>query len=82
MTDENAKVVKEALTVKEAGEYLGVSEHTIRSIVLRKKIPFYKAKGTRRIYFALEDLRKYAFGTRISTAAELAAKAELAALDK
>ena len=81
MTEENVNVVKEALTVREAAKHLGISEHTVRSMILRRKIPFYKATQ-RRVYFKLEDLQKYAFGTRVPTAAELAAKAELAALDK
>lgn len=79
--EEIAKTDKEALTVKEAAEYLGLSGASLRGMMYRKEIPYYKT-CRKRVYFNINDLRKYAFGTRIETKAELAAKAELKALDK
>ena len=79
--EEIAKTDKEALTVKEAAEYLGLSGASLRGMMYRKEIPYYKT-CRKRVYFDINDLRKYAFGTRIETKAELAAKAEIAALNK
>lgn len=74
-------MIKEALTVKEAAEYLGMTEASLRTNMMRRAIPYYKATR-RRVYFKLEDLRNYVFATRVDTEKELAAKAELAALNK
>lgn len=79
--EEFTKTNKEALTLREAAEYLGIAESSLRTMVRIKEIPYYKTRR-RRIYFSINDLRNYVFGTRIVTKAELAAKTELAALNK
>ena len=70
--EEFTKTNKEALTLREAAEYLGIAESSLRGMVRLKEIPYYKT-CRRRIYFDINDLRKYVFGTRIETKAELAA---------
>lgn len=37
--------VREILSIPQAAEYLGQSEHTIREWVRRRKIPHYKVNG-------------------------------------
>lgn len=73
--------MKEVFTVKEAAEYLGMKEDSLRVLMSRRSIAYYRSVR-RRVYFTIEDLRAYALDTRVETKEETQAKAELAALNK
>lgn len=71
---------KEALSVREAAEYLGIKETSLRMLMSKHKISFYRT-ARKRVYFDIKDLRAYVFGTRVCSNAELKAKAEAASLN-
>lgn len=73
--------MKEVFTVKEAAEYLGMKEDSLRVLMSRRRIAYYRSVR-RRVYFTIEDLRAYALATRVETKEETQTKAELAALNK
>ena len=73
--------MKEVFTVKEAAEYLGMKEVSLRVLISKRKISYYRSVR-RRVYFTIEDLRAYALATRVETKEEIQARAELAALNK
>jgi excisionase family DNA binding protein len=51
------------LDVRESGELLGISPHTIRSWVRQRKIPFYRCG--RRIVFSRTDLEQFLEANRV-----------------
>ena len=72
-------MVKEALTLKEAAEFLGWKESSLRNAMCMKKIPYYKSK-TGRTYFKHDELRDFVFAVRVPTLAEEQSKAEVRSL--
>ena len=61
--DEKAKPVREILSIPQAAEYLGQSEHTLREWVRLRRIPFYKVNGT--IKFRRSRLDKWINRTEV-----------------
>ena len=48
--------MKEVLSVRELALFLDISEGTVRNMVCRNAIPFYKPFG--KVYFLKEDIMK------------------------
>ena len=71
---------KEVLTVKEAAEFLGIRESSLRGMMSRKEISYFKTPR-KRVYFSLKELREYVYNRRVYSNAELMAKAQLASLN-
>lgn len=72
-------MTKDVLTLREAAEYTGLKETTLRNMVWRRKITCYKSKSNR-TYFALEDLKAYMMAGRVPSLAEEQSKAEVNSL--
>ncbi|HOK56910.1 MAG TPA: helix-turn-helix domain-containing protein, partial [bacterium] len=51
------KIQKRLLTIKEASEYLGISEKGLYNMVWRKEIPFVKIR--KRVRFDIEDIKEW-----------------------
>lgn len=73
------KMTKEVLTLREAAEYVGMKETTLRNMVYRKVIPYYKSKGNR-TYFEIKELKAYMMAQRVPSLAEEQSKAEVRSL--
>lgn len=73
------KMEKEVLTLREAAEYLGMKETTLRNMTQKKAIPHYKSK-TNRTYFDIKELRAYALAVRVPLKEEILSKAETRSL--
>ena len=52
------KIDKKFLTVKEAAEYLGMTQQGVWKLCHEKRVRYYKPNG-KRIYIALEDIELY-----------------------
>ena len=72
-------MTKDVLTLREAAEYTGLKETTLRNMVWRKKITCYKSKS-KRTYFAIEDLKAYMMAERVPSLAEEQSKVEVRSL--
>lgn len=72
-------MTKEVLTTREAAEWLGLDVLSLRNKIHRKEIPHYKGQNGR-VYFKLEELRKFVFAVRVPAASEVASKAEVRSL--
>ena len=68
--------VKKFLRVKQAAEYLGVSQHHVYRLVEKRLIPHYKSAGGKVIYFRLADLEAYICNTYITPQSELKTQVE------
>lgn len=72
-------MTKEVLTLREAAEYVGMKETTLRNMVYRKAISYYKSKGNR-TYFDIKELKAYMMAQRVPSLAEEQSKAEVRSL--
>lgn len=70
---------KEVLTLREAAEYLGMKETSLRNMTHNRSIPYYKAKNNR-TYFKLKELRDFALAVRVPLVEETLSKAEVRSL--
>lgn len=59
------KIEKNFLTVKEAAEYLGMTQQGVWKMCHEKRIRYYKPNG-KRIYIALDDVELYITSGEIS----------------
>jgi len=58
------KIQKRLLTIKEASEYLGISEKGLYNMVYRREIPFVKLGG--KLRFDIIDIEKWINDNKIS----------------
>lgn len=72
-------MTKDVLTVREAAEYTGMKETTLRNLVWRRAIPYYKSKSNR-TYFDVKELKAYMLAKRVPSLAEEQSKAEVRSL--
>jgi excisionase family DNA binding protein len=63
--------VNKYLRVKQAAEYLGVSQHHVYRLAERRLIPHYKSRGGKVLYFLLTDLEAYITDTYVTPQSEL-----------
>jgi excisionase family DNA binding protein len=50
---------KKALTIDDASLYTGLSKAHLYKLVCNNKIPYYKRKGTKRLYFDKDELTEW-----------------------
>lgn len=65
---------KEVLTSDEAARYMGVSKSYLYKLTMRRKIPHYKPGG-KMCYFNRRELEEWLQANRVSTEAEISARA-------
>ena len=58
------KIQKRLLTIKEASEYLGISEKGLYNMIYRREIPFVKLGG--KLRFDIIDIEKWINDNKIS----------------
>mgnify|MGYP000014345956 CR=1 FL=1 len=58
---------KEFLTVKEAVEFLGLSESRIHKMTFYKEVPHYKPGG-KKIYLKRQELEQWILNSRVASA--------------
>jgi excisionase family DNA binding protein len=61
----------EPLNIKQASKLLGLSVPTIYSKVSRRQIPFFKPKGSKRLYFSKSELTDIIKTGRVKTTEEV-----------
>ena len=59
------------ITVEEAAEYLHISVGYLYRLTSESKIPHFKSRGGKLVYFQIEDLNAWAFGHRVATDEEI-----------
>ena len=59
------------LGAKDAAKYLGISESYLYRLTSQGKIGHFKSSGGKLLYFRVEDLDSWAFGSRIKSADEI-----------
>lgn len=67
----------EPLNIKQASKLLGLSVPTIYSKVSRREIPFFKPKGSKRLYFSKSELTDIIKSGRVKTTEEVYQDAEI-----
>jgi len=68
------KVVKNYLSLEEAGKYLGLSKKTLYQFTHKKTIPYYKPNN--KVYFKVEDLDNWINKNRVSSQSEIEREAQ------
>jgi excisionase family DNA binding protein len=66
---------KEVLTLREAAQYMGVSESHVYFLTSSRKIPHFKSPTGKMIYFNREELIKWLQSCRVATNEELEQRA-------
>lgn len=61
---------KDLLTTKEAMEYTGLSEATLKQMRVNREIPYYKSRGGGKAYFKKSDLDEWMMGVRMASSQE------------
>ena len=65
---------KTMLRLKEACEFLGISERAMRTLMYKKEIPYYKPFG-KLAYFDTNELNEFMHRVRVTPIHEIEAKA-------
>ena len=66
---------KAVLTTDEAAKYLGITKSAIYKMTMGRKIPHYRSKGGKLLYFQREEIEQWATSNKVMTEEELEAKA-------
>lgn len=69
--------VKQVLTAEDVCMLWGISIGTLHNLTAKKKIPYYKNAGGRKLFFKKEDLEKWFCYYRVPTETELEQEAIL-----
>ena len=72
---------KEVLTSDEAAKYMGVSKSYLYKLTMRQQIPHFKPMG-KMCYFNRQELEQWLQNNRVSTATEIAQKAQAYCMKK
>ena len=64
---------KKYLTVREAAEYLRISERNLRNLIKNNKIPFYRLEG--KILFKISELDKFIEKNKVESISEIIQRA-------
>ena len=62
---------RDPFSVEEAAAYLGLSVSYVYRLTSERRIPFFKSRGGKRVYFKRADLDAWAYGRRVKTADEI-----------
>lgn len=63
-------MTKNFIQLKEAAEYLGITESYMYKLVHFRKVPYYKPNG-KKIFFNVEELDTWIAAGRVATSEEL-----------
>ena len=66
---------KAVLTSDEAAKYLGISKSALYKLTMANQVPYSKPNG-KLMYFSRQELEDWLMSNRVSTANEIAAKAQ------
>ena len=69
-------IQKDIVDVSDASFILGVSKGTINKMCSNKKIPYFKPKGSTKVYFKRSDLIAYMTENRFMSKTEMEAKTQ------
>ena len=53
------------LDIKQAAAFLGLSQSYLYRLTSKRRIPHYKSRGGKRVYFDPEDLQAWAYGRKV-----------------
>ena len=53
------------LGIEQAAAFLGLSQSYLYRLTSERRIPHYKSRGGKRVYFDPEDLKAWAYGRRV-----------------
>lgn len=75
LIEANGVNTKAVLTSDEAARYLGITKSALYKMTMGRRIPYYRSKGGKLLYFQREEIEQWATSCKVMTEDELEAKA-------
>lgn len=76
LVEANGVNTKTVLTSDEAARYLGITKSALYKMTMGRRIPHYRSKGGKLLYFQREEIEQWATSCKVLTDEELDAKAK------
>lgn len=75
LIEANGVNTKAVLTSDEAARYLGITKSALYKMTMGRRIPHYRSKGGKLLYFQREEIEQWATSNKVMTDEELESKA-------
>ena len=75
LIEANGVNTKTVLTSDEAARYLGITKSALYKMTMGRRIPHYRSKGGKLLYFQREEIERWATSNKVMTEEELEVKA-------